>query len=131
MEPLISVKIVILALQKALIIVFMKMTDYCLFTVEHSKARRIYIRGIADITQPIDDYDKIILFYHGSKLKPEIPPNPFEEEAVEQKLYDEMTNELNDSFEEFGDELVFSHEEEETCRYLGTNYHITKEKVII
>lgn len=45
------------------------MTDYCLFTATHIAARRIYIRGIADITEPIDEYDKIIEYYDGNELK--------------------------------------------------------------
>ena len=107
------------------------MTEYCIFTVEHSKARRVFLRGVADITEPVDDYNKIILFYHGSELKAGIPPNPYEEEAVEHELYDELANELKNSFEAFGDELVFSFQEEEICKYIGTNYNITKQKVII
>lgn len=109
----------------------MTMTDYCLFTVEHSEARRIYIRGIADISQPIDDYKKIIKFYNGSELQSELPSNPFEEDVVEHNLFEELTSELQDSFEELGDELVFAHEKEEICKYLGTNYVLTKQKVII
>ena len=109
------------------------MTDYCLFTVEHSKARRVYIRGIADISEPIDDYDKIIKFYNGSELQSEMPPNPFEEEAVEHKLYNELTSAIKSDFEDFGDELVFAEVNEEfgTHRYLNAKYYIDKEKVII
>ena len=104
---------------------------YCLFTVEHSEARRIYIRGVADVTEPIDDYDEIIRFYHGSELKAGLPPNPFEEEAVEHQLYEELTSELKSNFEELGDELVFSDEKPEFCKYLGFKYFIEKQKVII
>lgn len=56
----------------------MQMTDYCLFTVELKGAKRIYIRGVADITEPIDDYDNIIEFYDGNQLKKELPSNPYE-----------------------------------------------------
>ena len=42
------------------------MTYYCLFTITHPNAERIYIRGVVDITQPIDEYEKIIEFYEGN-----------------------------------------------------------------
>ena len=107
------------------------MPDYCLFTVEHSEARRIYVRGIADITEPIDNYDKIIKFYHGSKLKPEPPPNPFEKETVEHKLYEELLSEISSKFEDLGDELIFADEKPEFCKYLGFRFYIEKQKVIV
>ena len=83
------------------------MADYCLFTVEHSKAKRVYIRGVADVTEPIDDYDKIIQFYHGLELKSELPPNPFDKGTDEYSLYSELVSSIEEDFENFGDDLVF------------------------
>ena len=109
------------------------MTDYCLFTIEHVGARRIYIKGIADITEPIDDYDKIIKFYNGSKLQKQLPPNPYKKGEKEFELFNELLNIVESEFEEIGDELVFAEEDEEfgACRYLDAKYNIDKEKVII
>ena len=110
------------------------MTDYCLFTVEHSKAKRIYIRGVADVTEPIDDYDKIIQFYHGSELKSELPPNPFEEGSDEHSLYSELISSIEEDFENFADDLVFV-TSDKRYEYLNhktqTYYNLDMEKVII
>lgn len=109
------------------------LTDYCLFTVEHLKARRIYVRGVADITEPIDEYDKIIKFYNGSKLQSELPPNPYKKGEKEYTLFNELKELIQDNFEEIGDELVFAKVGEKlgAYRYLDAKYHIDKEKVII
>lgn len=110
------------------------MADYCLFTVEHSQARRVYIRGVADVTPPIDDYDKIIKYYHGSELKSELPSNPFNEGTVEYSLYNELVTSIKEDFENFGDELVFV-TNDKNFEYLNHKrfdfYTIDMEKVII
>ena len=106
------------------------MADLCLFTVEHLAARRIYIRGVADITEPIDEYDKIIKFYHGSELKSELPPNPYNKGEKDYELYNELLKLIKEEFEELGGELVFAGEFE-TCHYLDSKYILDKEKVII
>ena len=106
------------------------MTEYCLFTIELTEARRIYIRGVADITEPIDEYDKIIKFYHGSELKSELPPNPFKKEEKEWNLFNELKNIIESDFENIGDEIVFAGLPE-ISRFVGKNYQIDKEKVII
>lgn len=106
------------------------MADYCLFTIELVKARRIYVRGIADITEPIDEYDKTIKFYHGSELKSELPPNPYNKNEKDFELYEELLNTIKTDFEEIGDELVFAGIPN-VSRYAGKDYQIDKEKVII
>ena len=110
------------------------MTDYCLFTVEHSQARRVYIRGVADVTAPIEDYDKIIQFYHGSVLKSELPPNPFQKGTDEYSLYNELVTSIEEDFENFGDELVFV-TNDKNFEYLNHKrfdfYTLDMEKVII
>lgn len=110
------------------------MTDYCLFTVEHSQAKRVYIRGVADVTPPIDDYDKIIRFYHGPELKSELPPNPFNEGTDEYSLYNELVTSIQEEFENFGDELVFVTNDKQ-FEYMNHKrfeyYALDMEKVII
>ena len=107
------------------------MTEYCMFTIEHSEARRIYVRGIADITEPIDDYHKVIKFSNGVKLQSRLPPNPYEAEAVEYELYEELIYEIKSNFDDLGDELVFAEEKETICKYLFANCILTKQKGII
>ena len=107
------------------------MTDYCLFTVEHGDARRIYIRGIADITEPIDDYDKIIEFYEGNELKNELPSNPYNKGEKDYELFEELLKLIRTQFEEFGDELVFASEEEEYKKYVTYDWNLTTKKVTI
>ena len=110
------------------------MADYCLFTVEHSQAKRVYIRGVADVTEPIDEYGKIIKFYHGSELKSELPPNPFNEGTDEYSLYNELVSSIKEDFENFGDDLVFvtNDSDFEFLNHRGyTDYTIDMEKVII
>ena len=110
------------------------MNAYCLFTVEHSKAKRIYIRGVADVTEPIGDYDKIIQFYYGSELKSELPPNPFEEGTDEHSLYSELVSSIEEDFENFAEDLVFvTSDKRYEClnhRY-NDYYNLDMEKVII
>ena len=89
------------------------MTDYCLFTIEHPSAKRIYIRGVADITEPIDEYNKIISFYHDSVLRKELPKNPFEVGSEDFNLFNELLTSIQTNFEELGDELVCATDEEE------------------
>lgn len=110
------------------------MTDYCLFTVEHSQAKRIYIRGIADVTEPIDDYNKIVQFYHGNVLKSELPPNPFDEGTDDYSLYNELVTTIEKDFENFADELVFVTNDKHYEFLNHKNYDIYNldmEKVII
>ena len=111
------------------------MTDYCLFTVEHPSARRIYIRGVADITEPIDEYNKIISFYDGSKLQSKLPKNPYEDGSEEQILFNELLSAIKSNFEDFGDELVFATEEDEEYEWLNHkkygNYNLELHKVVI
>lgn len=107
------------------------MTDYCLFTIEHQEARQIYIRGIANITEPIEDYEEIIKFYNGSELQSELPPNPYQKGEKEYQLFNELLNYVESEFEEIGNELVFAKTENEFCRFLGKNYYLEMEKVIV
>lgn len=112
----------------------MELTTYCFFTVEHSQAKRVYIRGVADITEPIDDYDKIIKFSHGHEMKSELPPNPFEKGTDEHSLYNELVSSIQSDFESFGDELVFVTDDKK-YEYLNHKrydfYNLDMEKVII
>lgn len=94
------------------------MNSYCLFTVEHPNARRVYIRGIADITQPLDDYDKIIKFYENNVLQHKLPKNPYDYNTIEHQLFDELLNFIKSDFEHFGDELTEVTDDE---RYLSYN----------
>jgi len=84
------------------------MTNYCLFTITHPNAKRIYIRGVADITEPIDEYDKIIEFYEGSELKNSLPKNPHEKGTEDFNLFKELLISIKSRFEDIGDELVFA-----------------------
>ena len=106
------------------------MTEYCLFTIEHLDHKRIYVRGVADITEPIDDYDKIIKFYHGAELKSQLPVNPYRKGDKDYKLFEELLELIKSDFEEIGDELVFA-EEFQTHKYLDKPYNLDTEKVII
>ena len=110
------------------------MTDYCLFTVEHPSAKRIYIRGIADITEPIDEYHKIISFYDGQVLQSELPENPFTDGSEEYNLFNELISAIKSNFEEFGDELIFATNEEE-YEWLNHKkyglYNLDLQKVVI
>lgn len=54
------------------------MTDFCLFSITHPVAERIYIRGVMDMTEHIDEYDQIIEFYTGDELKNIPPSNTYE-----------------------------------------------------
>ena len=110
------------------------MTDYCLFTVEHPQAKRVYIRGVADVTEPVDEYDRIIKYYHGSELKSELPPNPFDKGTDEYSLYNELVSSIKEDFENFADEIIFVTNDRE-FEYLNNKrfefYTIDMEKVII
>ena len=105
------------------------MTDYCLFTVTHIAARKIYIRGIADITEPIDEYDKIIEYYDGNELKKTLPSNPYSIGSEEHKLFEELLLSIESNFEEFGDELVFAKTVDEQ-EFEWENHAIIDEMVI-
>ena len=105
------------------------MTDYCLFTITHPDAQRIYIRGIADITQPIDDYDKIIEFYDGQELKKTLPSNPYKTESEDHRLFEELLSAIESNFEDIGDELVFAKTVEE--QNLIFDNHFTSEEFLI
>ena len=107
------------------------MTDYCLFTVELKGARRIYIRGVANITEPVDEYEKIIEFYHGDELKKELPSNPYEPGSDDYKLFERLLEIIRTDFERFGDELVFAKEKEETLNYMGEDFILNIQKVTI
>jgi hypothetical protein len=111
------------------------MTDFCLFTIEHSEARRIFIRGVADITEPIDDFDKIIKFYNGTILQHELPPNPYEKNSKDYKLFNELLETIQSNFEEIGSELVFAEEynpnNELFNKFNNGKYDLNYEKVII
>ena len=109
------------------------MADYCLFTIEHLEARRIYIRGIADITEPIDEYNKIIRFYNGSQLQKELPSNPYKKGEKEYELFNELLEIIKSNFEDICEKLIFAevNEKFDTNTYLNQEYHLDKEKVII
>lgn len=109
------------------------MTDYCLFTIEHPKARRVFIRGVANITEPIDDYKKIVRF--GEYLTPHLPSNPFKKEEKEYELFEELLTSIKTYFEDICDELVFAKTNEnagewENCSSTD-NYYLEFEKVVI
>lgn len=109
------------------------MTDYCFFTIEHPKARRVYIRGVADITEPVDDYDKIVKF--GDYLSPELPSNPFKKGDKEYDLFEELKSSINEHFESICDELVFAKTNESAAEWENQSYtdyyNLEFEKVII
>lgn len=111
------------------------MADFCLFTIEHPKARRVYIRGVADITQPIDDYDKIIEFQDGGKISSALPQNPFKQGEKEFDLFNELVQAIRTHFEEIGDELVLAKTVEKATEWDNSfhsdNYSLEFEKVII
>ena len=107
------------------------MTDYCLFTIELKEARRIYIRGVADITEPIEEYKKIIQFYDGNTLSNELPKNPYEKDTKDYKLFNKLLYFLKTQFEDLGDELVFAEEKETHHKYLTLEWNLTTQKVIV
>lgn len=84
--------------------------EICLFTIEHPKARRIYIKGVADISQPIDEYSKIIKFNDGVEKKSELPKNPYNKGESDYNLFEELKHTISNHLEEIGDELVFANE---------------------
>ena len=103
--------------------------DMCLFTIEHPKARRIFIRGVADISKPIDDYDKIIKFKDGFKETSELPKNPYIEGETDYNLFEELKSSIATHFEEIGDELVFA--DEYDSKHSATNNHTSTDEYII
>ena len=112
------------------------MTDYCLFTITHPAAERIYIRGVMDITEPIDEYDKITEFYEGKVLKKSLPLNPHESGTEDNKLFKELLSAIESNFEDICDEFVFAKTvEEQDLRWdnhLATDdYILDFEKVIV
>lgn len=111
------------------------MTDYCLFTLTHPEARRIYIRGIADITEPIDEFEKIIQFYDENELANHLPANPYEKGSEDFRLFEELLETIKSHFEDLGVELIFASEEEKSWRYCNPwnneLYDINMKKVVI
>lgn len=109
------------------------MTDYCLFTIEHPKASRIYIRGIADITEPIDEYDKIVKF-NGTETSA-LPQNPYNKGDKDFDLFNELLSSIKIHFEDICDDLVFakkySHKNEWDNHHATDDYILNMEKVII
>lgn len=110
--------------------------DICMFTIEHPQARRIFIRGVADISKPIDDYSKIIKFKDGIEEKSELPKNPYDKGEPDYKLFEELQTAITNHFEEIGDELVFADEYgSENAVYNNhsrtSEYIIEMEKVIL
>lgn len=105
------------------------MTDCCIFTIEHAKARRIYIRGVADITEPIDEFENIIRFYNGPELKRELPPNPYESGGEDYRLFEELLEMIRTQFEEIGEELIFADEKERFLDYMDYDWNLTVQKV--
>lgn len=109
------------------------MVDYCLFTIEHPKAKRVFIRGVANITEPVDDYKKIVRF--GEYLSPELPSNPFKKEEIEYGLFEELLSSIKTYFKEICDELVFAKTVETANEWENhhstDNYYLEFEKVII
>ena len=82
------------------------MTDYCFFTIEHREAKSVYIRGLMDITKPIDDFKEIVRF--GEYMSKEIPRNPFKKGEKEFDLYEELVSCFKTNFEDICHELVFA-----------------------
>ena len=109
------------------------MTDYCFFTIQHPLAKRVYIRGVMNITQPIDDYNKIIRF--GEYMSKELPSNPYKKEESEYTLFEELITTIKENFTEICDEFVFAKTHEtakEWDNHLTTEYYdLDYEKVII
>lgn len=111
--------------------------DLCLFTVEHPSAKRIYMRGVADITEPIDDYVRIVQFYHGEEwfsLKNGLPPNPYDDGTEEFQLFNELISNIRKNWIDFGDDLVFVTNDEQYLEFnrKKTDYYtLNMEKVII
>lgn len=105
------------------------MTDYCLFTITHPAAERIYIRGVADITEPIDEYEKIIEFYEGNELKKSLPSNTYESGTEDNKLFKELLSAIESNFEEICDEFVFAKTIEE--QDLRWDNHLTTEDYVL
>ena len=101
--------------------------------MEHPKARRVFIRGVADITEPVDDYSKIVRF--GEYLSPELPANPFKKDDKEYKLFEELKTSIKKHFEAICDELVFAKENNKSHEWENNistdDYYIEFEKVII
>lgn len=110
------------------------MTDYCFFTIEHVEAKSVYIRGLMDITEPIDDFKEIIRF--GEDMSRNFPPNPFKKGEKEFKLYEELVSAIKADFDEICHELVFAKTiEEQDLRWdnhlINRTYYIEYEKIII
>ena len=112
------------------------LTDYCLFTIEHSEARRVFIRGVADITEPIDDFDKIVWFREGNDLQHSLPSNPFNENEEDFELFNQLLECVKANFEDICQELVFAQTVEKADKifdnhYKSENFIVEFEKVII
>ena len=112
------------------------LTSYCLFTIEHTEAKRIYIRGVADITEPIDDYDKIVYFNNGEVLQHHLPDNPYKEGENDFELFKQLLECVKSNFNSICDELVFAKTVKEQDkrydnRYTTENFVVEFEKVII
>ena len=110
------------------------MADYCFFTIEHIEAKSVYIRGLMDITEPIDDFKKVIRF--GDYMSKDIPSNPFKKGEKEFDLYEELVSAIKTNFDEICHELVFAKTiDEQDLRWdnhlTGENYYAEYEKVII
>lgn len=110
------------------------MKQYCFFTIEHIEAKSVYIRGLMDITEPIDDFKEIIRF--GSDMSGDIPQNPFKKGEKEFDLYEELVSALKTNFDEICHELVFAKTIEEQDLKWDNHYSIGNlvaefEKVII
>lgn len=89
---------------------------------------------MADITQPIDDYNKIIQFDGSETSTP--PKNPYNKGEKEFDLFNELVSAIEANFEEIGDELVFAevHDGQNAAfnnNSVSENYIIDMEKVII
>ena len=104
------------------------MTDYCLFTITHPAAERIYIRGVMDITEPIDEYDIITEFYDGNELKNSLPSNPYEPGSEDNKLFGQLLSAIESNFEEICDEFVFAQTDQEADEW--HNHRGTEEFVL-
>ena len=103
--------------------------DMCLFTIEHPLAKRIYIRGVADITPPIDDYDKIIKFKDGVEVKSTLPKNPYNMGETDYTLFEELKTSIIQHFEDIGDELVFA--DQYDSEHSAINNHSSTDEYII
>lgn len=87
-----------------------------------------------DITEPINEYEKVIEFYESNELKNALPLNPYDHGSEDNKLFKEPLSSIESNFEDICDEFVFAktnHESDKRDNHLTTEEYILDfEKVI-